>query len=666
VALTAVLGTSIFLAGCASQKYISKRETPFSSLAGPLQLLSGDGPQPSLRTEQLLRRYALDANDPLETLQDLEQEIAREPLPEKLYAYAELAHVQGKRLEAYGNKERALELYGASVAHAYWYLFDGRFDPYRNPYDPQFRGACDVYNGSLEAAMRIIAKKGLLRAGTNCRIATESKVFDIEIAPRGRWQAFDFDQLEFVSDYEVKGLQNRHHTYGLGVPLIAVWRQHQTASERERYYPPGLSFAVTAFLQVKAPPHSLQEDDQRLRHCVLELHDTVALKDIDINGRCIPLETDLTTPLAYFLDNPKFEQQRNIAGPGLWKPDSAATLTGLFMLEPYDPARIPVLMVHGLWSGPVTWMEMFNDLRSFPEIRDQYQFWFYLYPTGQPFWVSARQLRADLAKAHQVLDPQDESPALDQMVLVGHSMGGLVAKMQSVESGNDFWAILSDHPFQELKADDETRERLAQTLFFHPNPSVRRVITIGTPHRGSEFANDYTRWLGRHLIRLPEVMVNTTRAVTRDNPGFFRGTEFLTVNTSIDSLAPESPVLPVLLKASRAPWTRYHNIVGRVSDEGWVGSLAAESDGIVDCESAHLDEIDSEITVSADHVNVHRNPRAILEVRRILLDHRLLARAEIQQSMGIRRLSHETPASQEDVPLAAERGTLEPAASRSH
>ena len=109
------------------------------------------------------------------------------------------------------------------------------------------------------------------------------------------------------------------------------------------------------------------------------------------------------------------------------------------MLEPYEPGKIPVLMVHGLWSSPMTWMEMFNDLRSVPEIRKHYQFWFYEYPTGQPFWVSAAQMRHDLAKLRDVLDPRHLEPALDQMVLVGHSMGGLVSRLQTVDSGDGYW-----------------------------------------------------------------------------------------------------------------------------------------------------------------------------------------------------------------------------------
>jgi triacylglycerol esterase/lipase EstA (alpha/beta hydrolase family) len=137
-------------------------------------------------------------------------------------------------------------------------------------------------------------------------------------------------------------------------------------------------------------------------------------------------------------------------------------------------------------------MEMFNDLRSDPKIREHYQFWFYLYPSGQPFWQSAAEMREDLVQMRAKLDPQRRSPALDQTILVGHSMGGLVSKLQTVDSGNEFWRTLTDKPFAELQADPEIRDQMAATFFFDPNPSIRRVVTIGTPHRGSEFSNDFS------------------------------------------------------------------------------------------------------------------------------------------------------------------------------
>ena len=179
-----------------------------------------------------------------------------------------------------------------------------------------------------------------------------------------------------------------------------------------------------------------------------KLYDPLETGDVAVGDLAVPLESDLTTPLAYFLSNPAMS---NLATAGLLRPDVAAEavagrqapIMGLYMVQPYEPGKIPVLFVHGLWSSPMTWVEMFNDLRSCPEIRDRYQFWFYLYPTAQPFWISASRLRADLAEVRQVLDPRRQEPALDQMVVIAHSMGGLLARLQTIDSGNDFWNLVS-------------------------------------------------------------------------------------------------------------------------------------------------------------------------------------------------------------------------------
>jgi hypothetical protein len=264
---------------------------------------------------------------------------------------------------------------------------------------------------------------------------------------------------------------------------------------------------------------------------------------------------------------------------------------------------------------------MFNDLRGDPEIRKHYQFWFYLYPTGQPFWQSATRLRGDLAQGRAVLDPQHRDPAFDQMVLVGHSMGGLLAKMQTVASRDQFWHIVSDKPFRVVKAAAEERRHLQEMFFFRPDPAVRRLITIATPNRGSEFANNTTRWLAKELINLPQLPLLHRDELIKENPDVFRTRNMLQVKTSIDSLAPDSPILPVLLHAEQPPWVKCHNIVGVLPDKGFIGSVAGGSDGVVSYESAHLDNVASELKVAADHWEVNRHPLSILEVRRILLEH---------------------------------------------
>jgi len=658
-------------AGCASSRWVSLRSTPRNPLSDTLGLVTRTGPKPTPRTVQLLRRYNLEKKqgDRTALLAELSEINRREPSREIVYALSELAYVGAKRAEGAMKKAEALELYGDAVLYAHEYLFDKSYPSAHNEYDPEFRRACDLYNGALEGALRIVQSQDALRPGASRVIKTPNHTCElvVELKSKG-WHAEDFDHVEFVSDYEVHGLTNHYHAFGLGVPLIAVRRHHENADPAEQFYPPDLSFAVTAFLRLSHPrpqqgdaaavapaaaaPGPSTEPAQIVR-ATLELYDPLETAEIDADGTRVPLETDLSTPLAHFLSQPALDED-TVSTLGLLHPDKAQQLAGLYMLEPYQPDKIPVVMVHGLWSSPVTWMEMFNDLRSDPAIRKNYQFWFYLYPSGQPFWFSAAQMREDLAHLRTALDPQRGSPALDQMVLVGHSMGGLVSKLQTIDSGNEFWRTLSDKPFADLNADPEVRDGLAEAFFFDPNPSIRRVITIGTPHRGSAASNNLTKYLGSKLISAPSKIMHFRSQLVTRNPDYFRPGAPLDVTNAIDSLSPKSPILPVLLEASAGPWVKYHNIIGQQPKKGVTNGvtkwLSGDGDGVVTLDSAKLDNAMSQKVVTADHQHVHRNPESIYEVRRILREH--IAELEsVPYGGGVNFASSQEPAAPWQPPL---------------
>ena len=614
---------TLHASGCATQSFVKMRSAPTNPLALQLNLAGKKGPDVSSRTRTLLRHYALEEQykkEPLACLEQLQALSLAEKGGEKIYAVAELAYVLGVRAERAGKKNDAMDLLSISVSNAYIYLFATELDVGRNPYDPQFRAACDIYNGSLELTLRIINVNGQLRPGQTYTINVNEATHQVDVVSVGGWHDDDFDHLEFCSNFDVGGLDTSNVNYGIGVPLIAVRKKHEHTDPAEQYYPEGLSFPVTALLRVKSPQISAKHSPKYRHPCVLELLDPLGSSDIFLAGRRVPLQTDLSTPLAYFLDNPQFREQTD-GTLGLLNPAKTTERRGIYMLEPYDPKRIPVVMVHGLWSSPLTWMPMFNDLRSFPELRRNYQFWFYQYPTGQPFWISATQMRQDLHELRQKIDPNNRESMLDRMVLVGHSMGGLVSEMQTLESGNAFWEAIGNRPFEEIRGSRDEVERLAEVLFFHPNQSIRRVVTIGTPQRGSDFANDTTRWLSRKFIKLPDALTGLGNSLVRQNPELFHDTKLITVNTSIDSLSPESPIFPAMLRSERAPWVRYHNIIGMVPDEGLINRFSKGSDGVVSIESARVDHVDSEIVVESSHQDIHRKPRAILEVRRILVEH---------------------------------------------
>jgi pimeloyl-ACP methyl ester carboxylesterase len=619
---------NLTLSGCATT-YLANRDIRDNPLTNRLHLAAHKGPQISERTWRTLHRFDLADNykeDCDRCFETIRLRVHDHPDGELIYALSELSYVEGKKAERIGDVDDALNHYGVALTNSYDYLFSEDLSRSRNEYDPQFRAVCDLYNESLEDTLRLLCAENNIQPGQTYTIKTASRQFIVRTAMRGQWRPGEFERYEFVSDYEIETLRNRHTTYGLGVPLIAVRRPppNVTAEDRERYYPKGLSYSVTALMRCIEPNDGGRAGESRT--CILEFFDPLTANQIQLANHWVPLETDLTTPLAYFLDSPEY-RKRNLATEGLLNPADLQDKRGLYMLEPYDPNRIPVLMVHGLWSSPTTWMDMFNDLRSFPEIRQRYQFWFYLYPSGQPFWISATQLRRDLLAMRDSFDKSRRDQSLDKMVLVGHSMGGLVSRMQTIDSGDDFWKIVSDNPahtadqaLAKLKGPDEDRYKLVSTLFFQPNQSIRRVITIGTPHRGSEFANDFTRWLARRIIRLPAMTINTGTRLTAENPHLFRDSQILTVANAIDSLAPNSPIFPVLLRAKRSPDVKYHNIIGVLENPSWL-TPRGRSDGIVAYESAKMDDVESELIVDAEHTSIHMTGKAIFEVRRILLEH---------------------------------------------
>lgn len=601
------------------------RRTPRNPLENELNLLGWMGPKPSERTTQTLRRYGLAEtykSNPMKAYQSLVVSVRSEANLEAMHALSEIAYVQGTKAKAAGRTQEALELFGESIATSYEYLFDQRFDHYRNVFDPEFRRVCDLYNVSLEEILRLMKAEGTLIPGRTGSVPLRDRTLEFDVVMYGRWSSTEIQECRFVSDFEVEGLSNRYHSYGLGVPLIAVRKASTRPSPTEQFYPNGLTFPVTAFF--RQLPQTSVDHANGVRRCIIELHDPLDRQDVLIEDRRAPLESDISTPLAYYLNDPTVGTNA-LATLALLDANFAQEFDGLYMLEPFDPNKIPVVMVHGLWSSPVTWMEMFNDLRSMPEIRSRYQFWFYMYPSGQPFWASARQMRSDLAEAMQILDPQRRSPQLQRMVLVGHSMGGLVSRLQTIDSQDRFWNLVSQRSPEELQGSPEKIAALRDLYFFQPNPNVRRVITIGTPHHGSDFANSAARWVSRKFITLPSMLTQTGDELVQANPGFFRDNDLLTITTSVDSLSSDCPFLPVMLEAPTAPWVHYHNVIGVVPDTSTLAKVGLswqeEGDGIVPLTSARVPGVDSELIVPAEHMDVHRHPLTILEVRRILIEH---------------------------------------------
>jgi triacylglycerol esterase/lipase EstA (alpha/beta hydrolase family) len=164
--------------------------------------------------------------------------------------------------------------------------------------------------------------------------------------------------------------------------------------------------------------------------------------------------------------------------------------SGLYLLRPYQPGRVPLVLIHGLASDAFTWDQVVATLESDPMIASRYQIWLYQYPTGLSYLRTAADLRRELMSTREILDPQKLDPAIDQTVLVGHSMGGLLAKLQVSYSDDKLWRAISDVPLNDALNTGPIPDETVSAFLFQPVPHVKRVVYMATPHQGSTGHNN--------------------------------------------------------------------------------------------------------------------------------------------------------------------------------
>jgi pimeloyl-ACP methyl ester carboxylesterase len=288
----------------------------------------------------------------------------------------------------------------------------------------------------------------------------------------------------------------------------------------------------------------------------------------------------------------------------------------LSLVRPYARGKVPVVLIHGLGSTPRSWAPMIAGLEADPILREHYQFWTFGYPTGEPVLYSASVLRRALLQAREQYDPDGSDPAFDRMVVIGHSLGGLLAKLMVQDSGSHLWKTVSARPADRLDGPAEAREVLRQAFFFKPLPEVRRVIFIATPHRGSRLDRGAVHAFGTRLFRHADPLQRAYETLLASNgPDFFLDSFRGGLPTSVDQLKWDHPRLLSLRDLGIDPGVDYHSIIADLHDPPREGG----TDGVVPYASAHLDGAASELLIHGGHL-CQAHPLVIEECRRILTE----------------------------------------------
>ncbi|HET7238783.1 MAG TPA: alpha/beta fold hydrolase [Terrimicrobiaceae bacterium] len=410
--------------------------------------------------------------------------------------------------------------------------------------------------------------------------------------PRARWNPalYEFtptDQFDVHGSY----VSERTIREGVGAPLVAIGRDVYREARAE-FTLPRVYYGVTAVARFEG------------KRCIISFEDPLAVETVRLNGRTFPLGADFTVPVAVMLakNNPKkFELTR------LLRPDKYAETARIARLQPYDPNKAVVLVVHGLMDTPATWTPMINTLRGDEEIRRNYQFWFFSYPSGYPYPYSAAILRHELDAVNQKFHIRKP------MVVIGHSMGGCISRLLITDTGDKLWMELFGKPPEQVNLKPETKKLFAEALIFSHRPEVGRVIFISAPLRGSDLAVHSIGRLGSSLVRLPVTLLGAGRDALKIMTFTAGDLRLRRLPNSVDTLAPTNRFVRAINTIPITKGIPYHSIMG---DRGR-GDTPNSSDGVVPYSSSHLDGAQSELIVPSAH-NAHQNQQAIEEVRRIL------------------------------------------------
>jgi pimeloyl-ACP methyl ester carboxylesterase len=410
--------------------------------------------------------------------------------------------------------------------------------------------------------------------------------------PRPEWNLALYDLIP-ADELNFKGTYVKDHVTkeGIGAPLVA--KRELTAQQASALFtPPYIYYSVTATAQFEGS------------RCVISINDPLAAESVRVDGHSYPLAANFTASYALLLAR---EKPQKLGFARLLRPQEYAATARVARLEPYNPNKTVLLVIHGLMDTPATWVPMLNDLRGDKDIRRNYQFWFFSYPSGYPYPYSAAILR------HELDAIEKKFPLRKPMVVIGHSMGGCITRTLITDTGTKLWIEAFGHSPAETKMPADTKRLVEEAIIFKHRPEIGRVVFMSTPHRGANLASNWIGRIGSMLVRTPSKLLTVGRTLRESLTADPAALQWKRLPNSVDTMAPNNRFVLGINTVPITPGIPYHSIIG---DRGR-GDTPNSSDGVVPYWSSHLNGATSERIVPSGHGSP-QNAQAIAEVHRIL------------------------------------------------
>lgn len=387
---------------------------------------------------------------------------------------------------------------------------------------------------------------------------------------------------------------SRGATHAFGVALVAS-TVRCTGQPRCKLFPPeAVTRPAVAWVQVDASGQSQLVVDDPLRH-----------SSVQVGAQDVPLSIDTTAPYAALASMSQLKQQAITA---LLGSRTIAMRQGLYLLDDYDPNKIPIVMLHGLGASPLIWARLTARIQASPALRERYQVWHVLYPTDAPVLLSRYHVKQFLDEAWRLLDPDDHDAARQHIVLVGHSMGGMIARLLTAQSGDTLWNAAFTVPITQLAGSDEDIDLADRIFHFNPYPGVDTAFFLAAPHHGSPVSDALVGRFALHVVKPRTPEIDALFRLTEENPNGVRPELVANIKmyglSSITTLRMDQPVSRAASNLLPVEGVRYFTIAGNLAGAELPG------DGIVPIASSYLPGAVSTQTVNSGH-ELYRSDEAI-------------------------------------------------------
>ncbi|WP_130802751.1 alpha/beta fold hydrolase [Acinetobacter ihumii] len=519
-----------------------------------------------------------------------------------------------------------LEMLDKSIRYSYAYLFKTKRKPVDRIFDNRQVQIRDFYNQAIAKLVTISAKRSTTKKATDS-FKVGNSTYNIDLDHYTLLKNKELDR--FISTYNLNfsGLRTINRRDGFGSEFVVVFPDSDAKTTNkyvinplddayQKKANPNIHKARYLSATMIARPVKANSVDEIINspNFVVQVYDPYGTENVDVAGKNYPLAANFSAPYGLWLAENNLGAAAYLS---LIDREERLTMPHLYMLEPYNPNKKVIVLVHGLASSPEAWIALTNDIMGDTILREHYQVWQVFYSTNMPILESRFQIYALLKQAFASIGPND--PAAKDAVLIGHSMGGIISRLLVSKADVSQKALSIMSPYQQAKL--KRQPIVYERLRMQPIANFDRAVFMSSPHKGTDFADLWFTRAARKIIKLPGAFLGAvTDTITSqdvDAKDLLSRIDKGLIQNGPSDLSHQSKFMALTENINPPQDLVFHSIIGNKTNSQDPNVM---TDGIVPYKSAHLDGATSEIIIKGGH-SIQETPEAVLELRRILRQH---------------------------------------------